>query len=56
MDDDFDQFCRQRFEMLNAILEARGYMTGENFESYKINNYELLWNDYINSMGDRTIH
>lgn len=56
MDDDFDQFCRHRFEMLNKILDAAGYIAAESFESYKISNYESLWSNYINSMDDRTIH
>ena len=56
MDDDFDQFCRQRFEKINQALDLLGIESDESFESYKISNYEYLESIYINSMGNRTIH
>ena len=56
MDDDFDQFCRQRFERINKALELLGIESDESFESYKIGNYEYLESIYINSMSNKTIH
>jgi hypothetical protein len=47
-DDEFERFCRQRFEKI-CINE-------ESYESYKMSNYEYLERIYINSIGERTIH
>lgn len=56
IDDEFEKFCRRRYELLNELLESEGYITDESFESYKVANYEYLESIYINSMGNRTIH
>jgi len=56
IDEEFEQFCRQRYETINKACEVLGVVNDESFESYKIRNYEYLESIYINSMGDRTIH
>lgn len=56
MDDEFEKFCRRRYEKICDACEILGIINDESFESYKVANYEYLESIYINSMGDRTIH
>lgn len=56
MDDEFEKFCRRRYEKICAACELLNIVNDESFESYKVANYEYLESIYINSMGDRTIH
>ncbi len=55
-DEEFDRFCRNRFEQICLALEILGIENDESFESYRMSNYEYLNSIYVNSMGDRTIH
>jgi|TARA_R110002072_G_scaffold207500_1_gene365064 hypothetical protein len=56
IDNEFEQFCRQRWETINKACELLGIVNDESFESFKIRNYEYLESIYINSIGERTIH
>jgi len=56
IDNEFEQFCRQRYETINKACELLGIVNDESFESFKIRNYEYLESIYINSIGERTIH
>ncbi len=55
-DDEFERFCRERYEKICLALELLGFVNDESYESYKMTNYEYLERIYINSIGDRTIH
>lgn len=55
-DDEFERFCRERYEKITQALELLGYVNDESYESYKMSNHEYLERIYINSIGDRTIH
>jgi|TARA_R100000482_G_scaffold122396_1_gene69973 hypothetical protein len=55
-DDEFDRFCRERYEKISIACELLGFVNDESFESYKISNYEYLVSIYINSIDDKTIH
>ena len=55
-DDEFERFCRDRYEKINKACEILGIINEESYESYKMSNYGYLERIYINSMGDRTIH
>ena len=55
-DDEFERFCRDRYEKINRACEILGIIHEESYESYKMSNYEYLERIYINSIGNRTIH
>ena len=55
-DDEFERFCRDRYEKINKACEILGIINEESYESYKMSNYEYLERIYINSIGERTIH
>lgn len=55
-DDEFEKFCRERYENICKACEILGIINDESYESYRISNFEFLMSIYINSMGDRTIH
>lgn len=55
-DDEFERFCRERYEQLCKALDLLGYEINEPYESYKVSNYEYLERIYINSIEDKTIH
>ena len=55
-DDEFEKFCRERYENICKACEILGIINDESYESYRISNFEFLMSNYINSMGDRTIH
>jgi hypothetical protein len=55
-DDEFEKFCRDRYEKICKACEILGIINDESYESYRISNFEFLMSNYINSMGDRTIH
>jgi len=55
IDEEFEKFCRRKYETICQACEILGIVNDETFESYKIRNYEHLENLYINSI-DKTIH
>ena len=55
-DDEFEKFCRERYENICKACEILGIVNDESYESYRISNFEFLMSNYINSMGNRTIH
>jgi len=55
-DEEFDRFCRLRYERISLGLDLLGIENDESFESFKMRNYEHLQGVYINSMGSKTIH
>ena len=55
-DDEFEKFCRERYENICKACEILGIINDESYESYRISNFEFLMSNYINSMGNRTIH
>ena len=55
-DDEFEKFCRDRYEKICKACEILGIINDESYESYRISNFEFLMSNYINSMGNRTIH
>ena len=55
-DDEFEKFCRDRYEKICNACEILGIINDESYESYRISNFEFLMSNYINSMGNRTIH
>ncbi len=55
-DDEFDRFCRLRYDRISLGLDLLGIENDESFESFKLQNYEQLQGVYINSIGNITIH
>ena len=55
-DEEFDRFCRFRYERISLGLDLLGIENDESFESFKLRNYEQLQGVYINSMDTKTIH
>ena len=55
-DDEFEKFCRDRYEKICMACEILGIINDESYESYRISNFEFLMSNYINSMGNRSLH
>ena len=54
-DEDFNKYCRSRFDCIQTACDILGIVNDEKFEDFVERNYDILYEDYINSI-DKTIH
>tara|TARA_B100000900_G_scaffold392920_1_gene388880 strand:+ start:119 stop:328 length:210 start_codon:yes stop_codon:yes gene_type:complete len=55
LEEEFDNYCRERFDRINIACEFLGVINDEDFVSFKERNYSTLEADFLTSI-DKTIH
>tara|TARA_A100001201_G_scaffold97768_1_gene84338 strand:- start:1793 stop:1981 length:189 start_codon:yes stop_codon:yes gene_type:complete len=54
-EEDFEEFCRERFEKVSLACQFLGIANDETYEDFKERNYVSLELEYRNSI-DKTMH
>lgn len=55
LEEEFNIYCRERFDRINIDCEFLGVINDEDFVSFKERNYSNLEADFLTSI-DKTIH
>tara|TARA_R100001440_G_scaffold769_2_gene2487 strand:- start:2857 stop:3045 length:189 start_codon:yes stop_codon:yes gene_type:complete len=55
LEEEFDNYCRERFDSINIACDFLGVINDEDFVSFKERNYSTLEADFLTSI-DKTIH
>lgn len=55
LEEEFDIYCRERFDRINAACDFLGVINDEDFVSFKERNFTTLEADFLTSI-DKTIH
>jgi len=55
LEEEFETYCRERFESINVACDFLGIINDEDYVSFKERNYFTLETDFLNSI-DKTIH
>ena len=54
-DDDFNNYCMERYKRIQLACDVLGIVNDEQFEDFVQRNLDILYEDYLNSI-DKTIH
>nr|BAR29216.1 hypothetical protein [uncultured Mediterranean phage uvMED] len=55
LENEFEDYCRERFDRINIACDFLGIINDEDYVSFKMRNYTNLEIDFLNSI-DITIH
>jgi len=55
LEEEFNIYCRERFDRINIACEFLGVINDEDFVSFKERNYSTLEADFLTTI-DKTIH
>ena len=55
LEEEFETYCRERFESINVACDFLGIINDEDYVSFVERNYFTLETDFLNSI-DKTIH
>ena len=55
LENEFEDYCRERFDRINIACDFLGIINDENYVNFKMRNYTNLEIDFLNSI-DKTIH
>nr|BAR28595.1 hypothetical protein [uncultured Mediterranean phage uvMED]BAR29141.1 hypothetical protein [uncultured Mediterranean phage uvMED] len=55
LENEFEDYCRERFDRINIACDFLGIINDEDYVSFKMRNYTNLEIDFLNSI-DKTIH